>query len=41
MDRVSQEFGEVEVRDAAGRLHRLRDAWSDRTCVVLFVRQFG
>ena len=41
MDRVSRELGEVEVKDAAGRTRRLREAWADRTCVVLFVRQFG
>jgi hypothetical protein len=41
MDRVSREFGDVEVRDPSGRPRRLREAWAVRTCVLLFVRQFG
>ena len=41
MDRVSREFGEAEEKDTAGRTRRLGEAWADRTCVVVFVRQFG
>lgn len=35
------EFAEAEVRDVDGRTHRLRELWKDRTCVLVFVRQFG
>ena len=41
MDRVSKAFGDVEVKDASGQTRRLREAWADRVCVLLFVRQFG
>jgi len=41
MDRVSPEFAEVEVLDVAGQAHRLRELWSERVCVLVFVRQFG
>jgi hypothetical protein len=41
MDRLSPEFGEVEVKDVAGQPHRLREAWAERVCVLVFVRQFG
>jgi len=41
MERVSREFGDVEVQDVACRPHRLREAWAERTCVLVFVRQFG
>lgn len=37
----SVELGEAEVRDVDGRAHRLREAWSGRIGVLLFVRQFG
>jgi len=41
MDRVSREFGEVEVKDVDGRPRRLKESWAERTCVLVFVRQFG
>ncbi|HLY73505.1 MAG TPA: peroxiredoxin-like family protein [Planctomycetota bacterium] len=41
MDRVSTEFGHVEVLDVEGRPHRLREAWAERACALVFVRHFG
>lgn len=41
MDRVSVEFGDAEVKDVDGRTHRLREAWAERVCVLVFVRHFG
>ena len=41
MDRVSFEFGTVEVLDVEGRPHRLREAWASRPCALVFVRHFG
>jgi peroxiredoxin len=41
MERVSIEFGNVEVLDVEGRPHRLREAWAARACALVFVRHFG
>lgn len=41
MERASKDLGDVEVKDASGRTRRLREAWTGRIGVVLFVRQFG
>jgi peroxiredoxin len=41
MDHVSAEFGNVEVLDVEGRPHRLREAWAQRACALVFVRHFG
>jgi hypothetical protein len=41
MDRMTAEFGDVEVRDPDGVVHRLRELWAERPCVLVFVRQFG
>jgi peroxiredoxin len=38
---MTPEFGEAEVRDAAGRSLRLREVWAQRPCVLVFVRHFG
>jgi peroxiredoxin len=41
MDLVSAELGNVEVLDVEGRPHRLREAWAERACALIFVRHFG
>jgi len=41
MHRASEEFGDVEVRDPDGGVHRLRELWAERPCVIVFVRHFG
>ena len=41
MERVRAEFGDVEVRDSEGRALRLRELWTERPCVLVFVRHFG
>jgi hypothetical protein len=41
MERIRQELADSQVRDVDGRPRRLDDLWKDRTCVLVFVRQFG
>ena len=41
MERVSVEFGNVEVLDVEGWPHRLGEAWAERACALVFVRHFG
>jgi hypothetical protein len=40
-NRASDELGGAVVRDTGGNAHPLRELWSKRPALILWVRHFG
>jgi hypothetical protein len=41
MEKVSDEFANLELPDHEGRVQRLGDLWRERAALLVFVRHFG
>ena len=38
---VAEKLSTIQVRDLSGEPYRLRDAWKERTAVLVFIRHYG